>query len=53
MYVDQCAYINKHGMNSIYKQNAMGELSSRLRKNENNTDISIYLMYQAKAHENI
>ena len=32
---------------------AMGKLSSKLRKNENNTEISCYQDYLPKLHENI
>ena len=32
---------------------AMGKLSSKLRKKENNTDISLYQIYLLKLHENI
>ena len=31
----------------------MGKLSSKLRKNENNTDISFYQIYLPKLYENI
>ena len=31
----------------------MSELSSKLRKNENNIDMSLYQTYLAKLHENI
>ena len=31
----------------------MGKLLSKLCKNENNTDISLYLIYLPKLHENI
>ena len=32
---------------------AMSKLSSKLCKNKNNTDISLYQMYQSKLYENI
>ena len=31
----------------------MGKLSSKLDKNENNTDISLHQIYLSKLHENI
>ena len=39
----------------IYTQmvGAIGKLSSTLRKNENNTDISLYQIYLPKLNENI
>ena len=38
-------------MKKVYS--VMGQLSSKLYKNKNNTDISLYEMYKPKLHDNI
>ena len=37
----------------MYVKGAMGKLTSKLHKNENYTEISLYQIYQPKLHENI
>ena len=52
IYTNSFIYIYTYGNIYIYIYGVMGQLSSKLRKIENNADISLYQMNLSKLHEN-